>query len=215
MDQYSQLSCTGHIYWSTVPSHGNVNFYSLAWKVFFFMVSTVHASVSAWHNIGTGHSISCTKFMLAVISLTPFSALLWHHNERDDISNRQPHDCLLNRSFRPRSKKTSKLRITGICAGNAPETAEFPTQMASNAENVSIWWCHHIPLNCTQEKWDLIIISTRGSEALDNIFSLKCIPFSVYCWNIVVLIFKQLDGSSSFPMQCRSKLFCLNLWELF
>ena len=22
-------------------------------------------------------------------------------------------------------------------------TDEFPTQMASNAENVSIWWCHH------------------------------------------------------------------------
>ena len=41
------------------------------------------------------------------------------------------------------SKKTSKLRVTGLCAGNSPETGEFPAQMASNAENVSIWWCHH------------------------------------------------------------------------
>ena len=40
-------------------------------------------------------------------------------------------------------KKTSKLRITGLCAGNSPGTGEFPTQMASNAENVSIWWRHH------------------------------------------------------------------------
>ena len=40
-------------------------------------------------------------------------------------------------------KKTSKLRVTGLCAGNSPETGEFPAQMASNAENVSIWWCHH------------------------------------------------------------------------
>ena len=41
------------------------------------------------------------------------------------------------------SKKTSKLRVTGLCAVNSPETGEFPAQMASNAENVSIWWSHH------------------------------------------------------------------------
>ena len=46
---------------------------------------------------------------------------------------------LLNRLFGCRSKKTSKLRVTGLCAGNSPGTGEFPTQMASNAENVSIW----------------------------------------------------------------------------
>ena len=27
--------------------------------------------------------------------------------------------------------------------GNAPEAGESPAQMASNAENVSIWWRHH------------------------------------------------------------------------
>ena len=32
--------------------------------------------------------------------------------------------------------KTSKLRVTGLCAGNSPVTGEFPAQMASNAENV-------------------------------------------------------------------------------
>ena len=40
-------------------------------------------------------------------------------------------------------KKTSKLRVTGLCVGNSPGTGEFPAQMASNAENVSIWWRHH------------------------------------------------------------------------
>ena len=68
---------------------------------------------------------------------------LWRHNGRDGVSNHQPHDCLLNRSFRRRSKKTSKLRVTGLCAGNSPVTGEFPAQMASNAENASIWWSHH------------------------------------------------------------------------
>ena len=44
---------------------------------------------------------------------------------------------------RRRSKKTSKLRVTGLCVGTSPETGEFPAQRASNAENVSIWWRHH------------------------------------------------------------------------
>ena len=69
--------------------------------------------------------------------------LQWRHNERDSVSNHQPHDYLLDRLFRRRSTKTSKLRVTGLCAGNLPGTGEFPAQMASYAENVSIWWSHH------------------------------------------------------------------------
>ena len=69
--------------------------------------------------------------------------LQWRHNGHDGISNHQPHDCLLNHLFRRRSKKTSKLRVTGLWVGNSPGTGEFSTQMASNVENVSIWWCHH------------------------------------------------------------------------
>ena len=30
--------------------------------------------------------------------------------------------------------------ITGLCVGNSPVTDEFPANMASNAENISIWW---------------------------------------------------------------------------
>ena len=30
--------------------------------------------------------------------------------------------------------------------GKSPGTGEFPSQMASNAENVSIWWRHHVLL---------------------------------------------------------------------
>ena len=67
----------------------------------------------------------------------------WRHNGRDSVSNHQLHDCLLNRLFRRRSKKTSKLSVTGLCAGNSPLTSEFPAQRASDAENVSIWWRHH------------------------------------------------------------------------
>ena len=71
------------------------------------------------------------------------TSLQWGHNGRDGVSNHQPHHCLLNRLFRHRSKETSKLRVTGLCAWNSPVTGEFPAQMGSNAENVSIWWRHH------------------------------------------------------------------------
>ena len=70
-------------------------------------------------------------------------SLQWRHNECDGISNHQFHDSLLKRLIRRRSKKTSKLRVTGLCEGNSPVTGEFPAQRVSNAENVSIWWRHH------------------------------------------------------------------------
>ena len=69
--------------------------------------------------------------------------LQWCHNGHDSVSNHLPHDCLLNHLFRRRLKKTSKLRVTGLCAGNSPGTGEFPAQMPSNADNVSISWRHH------------------------------------------------------------------------
>ena len=68
--------------------------------------------------------------------------------------------CLLSRVFGRSSKKTSKLRGTGLCAGNSPGTGEFPAEMASYAENVSIWWRHHdkvIHLWQTQDK-DITIL---------------------------------------------------------
>ena len=80
-------------------------------------------------------------------------SLRWRHNVRDSVSNHQPRDCLLNRLFRRRSKKTSKLRVTGLCVGNSPGTGEFPTQMDSNAENVSIWWRHHVVLSMISRDW--------------------------------------------------------------
>ena len=71
------------------------------------------------------------------------NTLHWRHNDHDSVTNHQPHHCLLSRLFGCRSKKTSKLRVTGSCAGNSPGTGEFPVKMASNAENVSILWRHH------------------------------------------------------------------------
>ena len=54
------------------------------------------------------------------------TSLRWRHNGRDSVSNHQPHDCLLNRLFRRRSKKTIELRVTGLCEGNSPGPVNSP-----------------------------------------------------------------------------------------
>ena len=87
-----------------------------------------------------------------------FTTLRWRHDDGDSVSNHQPHDCLPKCLFERTSKKASKLRVTGLCAGNSPWTDEFPAQMASNAENVSIWWRHHDILHIvTYEGWAIIM----------------------------------------------------------
>ena len=68
------------------------------------------------------------------ISQRRIKSLWWRHNGRDGVSNHQPHDCLLECLFTRRSKKTSKLRVTGLCAGNSLGTDEFPAQLASNMD---------------------------------------------------------------------------------
>ena len=69
-------------------------------------------------------------------------SLQWRYNDCNGVLKHQPHDCLLNRLFKHKSKKTTKFRVTGLCAGNLPVTGEFTAQRASNTENVSIWWRH-------------------------------------------------------------------------
>ena len=66
--------------------------------------------------------------VILTCNIIPKGALQWRHKERDIVSNHQRHDCLLNRLFRRRWKKTSKLRVTGLCAENSPVAGEVPAQ---------------------------------------------------------------------------------------
>ena len=52
--------------------------------------------------------------------------LHWCHNDHGGVSNHQPRGCLLDHLFRRRWKKTSKLRVTGLCAGNSPGPVNSP-----------------------------------------------------------------------------------------
>ena len=64
---------------------------------------------NSWYKIHyTCHGIGATMGI----------SLQWRHNELDGVSNHQRLDCLLNCWFRRKWKKTSKLRVTGLCEGN-------------------------------------------------------------------------------------------------
>ena len=114
------------------------NWLSLCAQVSNHLMGLDHQQTKCW----VQRSVALSFKSLGIIRVS-FITLQWPHNEHDCVSNHQPHDCLLNRLFRRRSKKTSKLRVTGLNAGNSPVTGEFPAQMASNADFFSIWWRHH------------------------------------------------------------------------
>ena len=117
------------------------------------------------------------------IMQNPCGPLQWRHNGHYGISKHQPHHCLLNHLFRRRSKKTSKLRVTGLRAGNSPVTGEFPTQRASNAENVSIWWHHHA-------WWDCQVINTLRTRQNGHCHFQTTFSNAFSCMKIIVFWFK-------------------------
>ena len=123
-------------------------------------------------------------------------SLRWRHNGRDCVSNHQPHHCLLSRLFRRRSKKTSKLRVTGLCAGNSPGTGEFPAEMANNAENASIWWYHHVfamiktkANNDTDYLTSALLAFESGNCSWFNLLILKWWEMHIRCEISITLTF--------------------------
>ena len=53
---------------------------------------------------------------------TSHGTLHWRQIDHNGVSNHQSHGCL----FRRISKKTSKLRVTGLCVGNSPGPVNSP-----------------------------------------------------------------------------------------
>ena len=67
--------------------------------------SRVSLSWNPWHD-------GCWRFRCL---FQGHSSLQWRNNGCDGVSTHKPHIYLLNRVFRRRSKKTSKLRVWPLC----------------------------------------------------------------------------------------------------
>ena len=103
---------------------------------------------SVFYHMEYGHifcALCCVCYIMTLTYLiNAFTySLHWHHNGRDGVSNHQPHDCLFNRFFQVHIKANIKApRHWPLCVEFTGDRG-LPAQMASNAENISIWWRHH------------------------------------------------------------------------
>ena len=131
----------------------------------YLQIASHYLSQDICHHIAAPKSLSSPT-----IRAYNRNSLQWRHNEHDNVSNHQPRDCLFNRLFRRKWKKTSKLRVTGLCVGNSPGTGEFPSQIASNPENVSIWWHHHVSLI------SVVTRSMRSINVCEYLIIKHCVP---------------------------------------
>ena len=122
--------------------------------------------------------------------------LRWRHNDHDGVSNHQPHGWILKRLFRRRSKKTSKLRVTGLCVGNSPGPLNSPQKRASYAENVSIWWRHHVT--------DAMLIKETGPGLPGRVCVCICL-----CISICIYIERERERESNrHIIPLRKQLIC-------
>ena len=147
----SACTCLRTIYWSQV--------FSGEWRCSWSSMLQLHLSDQQFHCL-----LKCVLYIHIYMPVSladpkdlskfgnPLYPLQWCHNEADDVSNHQPHDCLLKRLFRRRSKETSKLWLVNspqkgpvkqkmlpiddvimlkgnmICVEKSQVTGEFPTQ---------------------------------------------------------------------------------------
>ena len=92
----------------------------------------LHVRTQGGHMASTLYDINTSSLHYTVPIL---HALHWRHNERDGISNHQPHDCLLNHLFRRKSKKKSKLTSLAFVRGihwwvmNSPQKGPVTRKM--------------------------------------------------------------------------------------
>ena len=111
-------------------------------------------SSRCYHGCHFEHMFKCCSYCIQIKKIVVYATV--HHMPRRDLiiivtslwarwrlkSPASRFLCI--RWIRHRSKKTSKLRVIGLCEGNSPVTGEFPSQRVRDAENVAIWWRHHM-----------------------------------------------------------------------
>ena len=127
---------------------------------------------------------SCTKPSIWCITLVLYFWATWcsheaftlqlRYNERDRFTNHQRLDCLLNRWFRPRSRKTSELRV-----GNSPVTVE------SHKRPVKRKMFPFDDVTMTQQ--NLIMVALQHREAVHPIQ--YGISIVVLCFVVVISLF--------------------------
>ena len=122
-------------------------------------------------------------------------ALWWRHNERDTVWNHQPHDCLLNRLFRRRSRKTRNSRHKGPVTRM---TSSWKTRIVTHINKMtSIWSCtrtRHLPFTrlyilltdtrISLKQWTMVFVRLAKKD-------LKCL----LCIFVIIASFESITAA--------------------
>ena len=114
-------------------------------------------------------------------------SLWWRHNDHDSVSNQKPHECLFNRLLRRRSKKTSKLHVTGLCVGNSPGPVNSPhkgpvTRKMFPFDDVIMI---HSPLACLHDDGEMVRAIIRVYILEENLWIVESFSMNVYMFILI------------------------------
>ena len=139
-------------------------------------------------------------------------SLRWRHDGPDGVSNHQPPDCLLNRLLRRRSKKTSKLRVTGLHRWpvNSPHKRPVTRKMFPFDDVIILHWdyCPWEDMDMDERccvtfefetQFGLINFSTRPATST---FTQRQVEVSFYVLKSGLLLLKSLN-MTGYPIGLR------------
>ena len=98
-----------------------------------------HNNISGWNYMGYPiHFVHCFVVLC-------FVAVTLHYNDviMNTMASQITSLTIIYSSVYSGADQRKHQSSASLAFVNSPVTGEFPTQRASNAENVSIWWRHH------------------------------------------------------------------------
>ena len=109
---YFSLICTWTNGWANNQDVGDLRCHRTHYDVTVMRGDSLHHRITSRHCDGQIGPYPPSSRISTTCDISEWqNALQWHYNEYDGVSNHQPHDCLLNLSFRHRSKKTWRDKI--------------------------------------------------------------------------------------------------------
>ena len=82
---------------------------------------------------------TCHAYAWQIGTFGRITSIIIHYS----IQNHQLLDFLFTTLYQFTQRKHQSSALLAFCAGNPPVTSSIPTQRASNAGSVSMWWHHH------------------------------------------------------------------------
>ena len=141
----------------------------------------------SWNNVDHNISLSICSINYGTKSDVIMSAMASHWRLH----------YLLNRLFRRKSKKTqssaSLAFVRGLQRWLLDSPYGFPLQRATNAENFSIWWHHHVLCFqawdrnvfgiCSSPTWTVPPVSWQGVDVRNQRYEYPKMSDALHTWN--------------------------------